>query len=324
MPADSASSIRAVTRDGGLDTDGAQALYAALLAGDMPSSDVETVTAAWRARRATLAETTGFVRALDARTARLERPADAPRPVLLPAYHGTRRGANLTALIALLLRRYELPVVVHGLGAAECLPPGDDTDATPDPAPGQPVSTFDVFREFAVLPASSPADAQTALRRNKLALVPLAVLAPGLARLVAGKQRLRPAALASTLAKLVDPFGGDGFRVVGTAPGDDCAGLRAFLLASRAEALLFEGTEGEPFADPAREPGIESFSAGARTLCAEPGGGCNEPPLPAAADARATAAWIADVLAGRQPLPSSIVTQLGCCLAGARGVGGAT
>ena len=65
---------------------------------------------------------------------------------------------------------------------------------------------------------------------------------------------------------------------------------------------------------------LEHVAAGVVTSCADAEGERieREPSLPAAFDAPATAAWIASVLAGAEPVPPSLVMQLGCCLAGAR------
>lgn len=323
MPADRAALIGAATRAGGLAAGDARALFAMLLDDELAASGAAALPAEWPDRRATPAELTGFVAALDGHTRKLERVGDAVRPVLLPSLHGTLRHANMTALAAFLLRRYEIPVVVHGLGADESVPLEGDVGATPGATRRNPVSTFDVFRELGTEPASTIEEAQTRLQRDWLVLVPLAVLAPGLARLVAREARPRRLALLCMLAKLIDPFCGDGYRVVGTGAADDRASMRAFLLASRSDALLLDGTEGEPFADPGGEAAIECISGGRSTPCAEPedGIGRDEAELPAPADVPATAAWIADVLAGRRPPPPSLVTQLGCCLAGARGLG---
>ncbi len=117
MPLDHALLIRAAARQGGeLGADDARALFAAMLAGEVAPHEFAPVLAAWRHRRGSLAEITGFMRALDAHAAGLECPPEGPRPVVLATYHGTSRQANLTALVALLLRRYEVAVLVHGPG----------------------------------------------------------------------------------------------------------------------------------------------------------------------------------------------------------------
>jgi anthranilate phosphoribosyltransferase len=244
---------------------------------------------------------------------------------LLPAYHGTRQQANLTALVALLLKRYEIPVLVHGPGRIRVAVTGGErsADAAPDDVSAGLVRTADVLWELGIEPAASLTDAQARLRHDGIAYVSSTVLTPGLARLFASPHSLPT--FAHSIALLIDPFGGGGYRVIGAASADELAAMRAFVLASRTDALLFEGTEGEPFADPRRQTRLEHVSGGVVTLCAdiEADGIDREPPLPAASDAAATATWIANVLAGTEPVPPPIIMQLGCCLAGARRLGAA-
>ncbi len=317
-----------------LGVDDARALFAAMLAGEIAPQELERILAAWRRRRASLAEMSGFMRALDAHSGRLEAPHEGPRPIVLPAYHGTRRQANLTALVALLLQRYEIPVLVHGIdGVAGSTGPGQeraddvvsDRDfAAPDGPSGHCVTTADVLRELGIEPAMSLADAQARLRQDNVAYAPVALLAPGLGQLLAGPTRGSLPIIVHSLALLIDPFAGDGYRVIGAPSADDLAVLREFLLASRTDALLFLGTEGEPYADPRRQTRLEHVAAGAVTCAdADREGIAREPSLPASSDAPTTAAWIANVLAGAEPVPLPLVMQLGCCLAGARRLGAA-
>jgi anthranilate phosphoribosyltransferase len=177
MPSDNALLIRAAAREGGeLGAEDARGLFAAMLAGEVAPHDLSPILAAWQARRASLAEMTGFMRALDAHTARLDRPHDGPRPVLLPAYHGTRHQSNLTALVALLLQRYETPVLVHGPGRQNATLAGDERSAgaAGNDARAGHVTTADVLWELGIEPAASLADALARLRHDKIAYVPSA------------------------------------------------------------------------------------------------------------------------------------------------------
>jgi anthranilate phosphoribosyltransferase len=329
MPLDKALLIGAAAREGGaLGVDDAQVLFAAMLAGEVAPRDLARILTAWRRRGASPGEVTGFVRALDAHAARLDSPPEGPGPVVLPAYRGTRRQANLTALLALLLKRYEIPVLLHGPGRRDAAPAGDEhgTGAAPDEVGGRLVATADVLWELGIEPAASLADAQARLRHDNIAYLASALLAPGLAALMALPSRDPLPPVVGTVALLIDPFRGGGYRVIGAASVGESAMLREFLLATRTDALLFEGAEGEPFADPRRQPRLEHITGGIATPCAEAEGDGNsgEPALPAAPDAVTTAAWIANVLAGTEPVPPPIVVQLGCCLAGARRQGAAT
>jgi anthranilate phosphoribosyltransferase len=177
-----------------------------------------------------------------------------------------------------------------------------------------------VLWELGVEPASSVADVQQRLDREGIAYAPIAVIVPALAGLLALRRRMGLRSSAHTLAKLIDPFRGAGFRVIAVSHPEYLARMREFLAASRADALLLRGTEGEPFANPRRQPQLEWFEAGVGSVPfeSETGPLAALPPLPAATDAVATAAWIAAALAGEVPIPLPILNQLACCLHGAR------
>ena len=285
-----------------LDRAAARVLGAAMLANQVPPLELGAILIAYRIKGETLDELLGFMSAVDDATARLASPHEALRPVVLPSYNGARRIPNLTALLALLLRRYQIPVLVHGMV--------DDDEHF-----GR-ITTAAVLWELGIEPAASIADAQVRLRREGIAYAPTPLLAPGLASLLALRRRLGVRSTAHTLAKLIDPFGG-GFRVVPVTHPDYVARMHDYLAHSHANALLMRGTEGEPFASPRRQPRLELFEDGVADVVFEVEG-VAPPALPATTDAPTTAAWITSVLAGEVPIPEPIVNQLACCLRGAK------
>ena len=305
-----------------LDDARAFALFAAMLAGEVPALEMGAILVALRIKGESLGETIAFMRALDAEVGRLEAPHDCPRPVILPSYNGARRHPNLTPLLALLLRRYGVPVLIHG--------PGDEPDdpaaaagaaagARSGAASGR-VTTLAILRELGIDAATSLAEAQRRVTQQHIAYVPTAVLVPGLMHLLRYRARLGMRSCAHSLAKLIDPFHGDGYRVVPVTYPGYLQRMRAFLAATRANALLLRGTEGEPFANPLRQVQMETFAGGVGTICAEKECGSlpATPPLPAAIDATTTAAWVNEALAGTTALPQPIIAQLACCLQAAR------
>jgi anthranilate phosphoribosyltransferase len=122
------------------------------------------------------------------------------------------------------------------------------------------------------------------------------------------------------LTKLIDPFGGASYRVVSVDNPSGLAPMRTLLAAARADSLLLVGCEGEPYTDPRRQVSLEDFTQGVATVVAGSANGVDLPPtrLPSSTRASATAAWVTRVLAGELPVPASILTQLSCCLIGAR------
>ena len=338
MPPDFAAMIREVGRGRhgvrDLDRATARTLFDAMLDDTVPELELGALTIAFRIKGEALPEMLGFLDALVQHAARLELPGDALRPVVLPTYNGARKAPNLTALVALMLRRFGIPVLLHGLGDdardADADDDGDDGGANPRdegkgaadaaaPLPGTAtfgrVTTLAVFRELGYAPATSLAQAQAQLARERIAYVPIDVLAPGLARLLARRTRLGVRSSAHTLAKLVDPFGGAGLRVVAVTHPDYLERMREVVVASGANALLMRGTEGEPYANPRRQPRIERFERGVATLAVEAEERSEAlPALPAGTDAVRTALWIEQALDGAVPVPLPIVNQIACCL----------
>jgi anthranilate phosphoribosyltransferase len=289
-------------RLGGLDEREADSLLSAMLDGGMGEIELGAALALLERRPVTLPELLGFGTALAQRCSRLKAPAGAARPVVFSSYHGLREHPHLLPLVALILQRLGVPVVVHG---------------TLDGAGG--VAAAYVFRELGVLPCASPVSAQSRLDERKLAFVPAAALAPGLADLLALKARLGFGAFVQALAKLLPPFASEALHVVGADAATGSALLREYFAASGLTALLLEGVEGEPFAHPRRRPRLEYVTAGGCKLLFESETGMLRHPvaLPAEHDAPTVAAWIRRALAGEVPVPLPLVNQIACCLYGA-------
>jgi len=93
----------------------ARQLYGAMLDGLVAELELGAIAIALRMKTESVDEMVGFLAAANERLPILQRPAGRARPVVIPSYNGARRGANLTPLLALLLRRHGVPVLVHGL-----------------------------------------------------------------------------------------------------------------------------------------------------------------------------------------------------------------
>jgi anthranilate phosphoribosyltransferase len=279
--------------------DDAKYLYGAMLDGGVPDLELGAILIALRMKGESTDEMSGFLAAANERVNALQNPNEGLRPVVIPSYNGARKGANLTPLLALLLQRFGVPVVVHGLLESF----------------GR-VTTGHIFRELGVLPAASLTQAQQVLLEQSLAFVPLPVIAPGMANLVALRARLGLRNAAHSLVKMLDPFRGDGVLLAAATHPAYMDTMRDVLCASGAHALLLRATEGEPFANPKRRPRIEHLHEGAADILfeAEHDSVKALPNLPEEADAAATAAWIRKVLDGQMPLPQPIANQLAACL----------
>jgi len=281
-----------------VDRDAARAMLAAMLDRASAADELDALFRAYRTRGEDVAEMAGFVDALQQRIVHFDPPADRSRPIVLATYGGVRRQPNLTALLALLLRRYGVPVLLHGTAETEKL--------------FGRVTTAAILWELGIEAARSAADAQQALVSEGVAYVSIEVLAPGFNALLAPHAKADPDA--QMLIKLVDPFGGGGVRVVCATRPEHLPRMRSFLSATSADALLLRGTEGEPFADPRRQPELEWFDRGVGSVLFDAESASRSASLPRGVDAAATAAWIAAALSGETPIPQPMLNQLAGCL----------
>lgn len=277
----------------------AQQLYAAILDGGVPDLELGALLIGLRIKGEGLDEMLGFLEAIDERIHRFEIPQGRVRPVVLPSYNGARKEANLTPLLALLLKRFGVPVLVHGLIEGY----------------GR-ITTGQIFRELGILPAVSPTQAQGQLRDNGLSFVPLSAIAPGLHNLLALRSRMGVRNSAHSLVKMLNPFAGESVLVAPATHPEFINLMRDLLLARHDIGLLLRGTEGEPFANPKRRPRLEFLHDGQAEVLfeAEHDSLRSLPTLPEGLDAPATAQWIRKVLDHQLALPKPIANQLACLL----------
>ena len=282
-----------------LSMEDAKQLYGAMLDGGVPELELGAIAIAWRMKSESVDEMIGFLAASNERLYGLRRPPGRLRPVVIPTYNGARKGVNLTPLLALLLQRFGIPVVVHGLieGFGR-------------------VTTAQIFRELGLPLSTSQTQAQQSLDEHGLVYVPLSAFAPGLANQLALRSRLGLRNSAHSLVKMLDPFKGEGLLLAAATHPDYLDMMRAVLAALGVHALLLRGTEGEPFANPKRRPRIEYLHDGAQDILfeAEHDSLKTLPQLPETCDATATAEWTRGVLAGTIAMPPPIANQLSCCL----------
>ena len=277
----------------------ARELMSAMLDGGVPDLEFGALLIALRMKGESLDELIGFYQAVDARLYKLSVPPAGPRPVVIPTYNGARRHPNLTPLIALWLRQFGVPVLLHGEMEGH----------------GR-VASVHVLRELGILPCTTLAQAENRLANDLLAYVPTSVFSPGLAAQLSARNRLGVRNSAHTLVKLFDPFNGLGLRLVSVSHPEYHALLSSFFAATGFDALLMRGTEGEPYANPKRRPELLYFDGGTPRVLfeAESGPIKSLPALPDTCDAVSTARWIKRVLAREVLVPLPIVNQLACCL----------
>lgn len=290
-------------RDGSrnLSDDQAFELMSAILDGGVPDLELGAILIAMRMKSEADSELRGFYRAIDSRLNRLKSPISDCTPIVIPSYNGARKEANLTPLLALLLRKMGIPVLIHGF-----------IDGN-----GR-ISTATVLRELGILPVSSLERAQEALNTDGMAFVPTGVLAPGLAELLSLRAKIGVRNSGHTLVKMINPFSEAALTLVSFSHPDYQAKLQRFYSEIQNTALLFRATEGEPFANPKRRPLLELWRGGQNETLFEAEAGVIQhlPNLPDSLDPSDTAQWTLEVLAGHIPVPTPIVHQVAACLYG--------
>ena len=306
-----ASYIRVIGRgkEGARSLTQAQAhdLMCQVLDGRVTDLEVGAFALAMRIKGESVEELAGFLQATEERCL----PVRPPRPaVLLPSYNGARKLPNLTPLLALLLAQDGIPVLVHG----------------PLQDPGR-VTTAEIFRDLGLPIARDGADIEHAWSRHGPVFVATDVLCPALARLLDVRRVVGLRNPGHTVAKILDPcrmaagvaadcgaVGAAALRVVNYTHPEYALLLRRFAAATRADAMLMRGTEGEPVADPRRLPQLDVHIGGVArpdlSRAAQAGVLTGLPVLPRSCDAATTALYIQSVISGATPAPMPLLEQV--------------
>jgi len=292
-----ATLIRQIEAGEGLGFVEARALGAALLDGGVPELETAAFMVAFNQHDPGLDAWLGLHAALAERLPDFIAPTGPFRTVILPTYHGVREHPHLTPLLALLLKSFGIPVLIHGV-----LEGGGGTAAAY------------VLRELGIMPCASVAQVNAQLQDEGIAFAPVALLSPGLAALLALRARLGIDGWVTRLAALADVLGEQSVRVTPVISGAEIAPTREVLEALGGRALLLQGCEGEAFADPLQRPDMVLVQDGQGQPVYEAhstaSGQANLPET----DARATGAWIDQVMREHLPLPLPIRNQLAACL----------
>lgn len=279
-----------------LNREQAEALFGAMLDGQVPDMELGALLIALRVKGESADEVAGFLAAMQARTAHLVAP-DGPRTVLLPSFNGARKQANLMPLVARLLAREGVPVLVFGR---------HDFDSRHSP--------FELLEAMGLPASQTLDDAQARLAAQRLAVLPLSLLNPGLNALMALRPRLGVRNSAHSLAKLLDPFPtGRAVRVVAvTHPEylDSMAAALPSLTAGGGRALLMRASEGEAYAHLRRKAHLIGFQDGEASPLHPADTTDLDWPLSPACEPGENAAFIQAVLAGQETLPTRIAEQV--------------
>jgi len=177
-----------------LDQETARMLYTHMLDGEVPDLEMGGILIALRIKGEGEAEMRGFYDAMQARTLRLTPPALKPMPIVIPTYNGARKQANLTPLLAILLRKLGFPVVVHGVSE--------------DPTR---VLTETIFTLLGIEPTLHGGQAQAKLEGHHPVYIPISTLCPPLEKQLAMRWRMgvrnsAPASRTRNMSRAWRPF----------------------------------------------------------------------------------------------------------------------
>ena len=292
-----ATLIRQIEAGEGLGFADARALGAALLDGGVPELETAAFLVAFNQRDPGLDAWLGLHAALAERLPDFVAPSGPFRTVVLPTYHGVREHPHLTPLLALLLKSFGIPVLIHGVLEG-----------------GGGAAAAYVLRELGIMPCASASQVNAVLDEEGIAFAPVALLSPGLASLLALRARLGIDGWVTRLAALADVLGERSVRVTPVASEAELAPTRAVLEALGGHALLLQGCEGEAFADPLQRPDMVLVHDGKGQSVYEAQPVSSMPANLPEADARATGAWTRQVMGDHLPLPLPIRNQLAACL----------
>lgn len=283
-----------------LDEETARELYGQILNNEVPEVELGAILLALRIKGEATTEISGFYRAMQQHVLRLTPPVGKPMPVVIPTYNGARKQANLTPLLAMMLRKLDFPVVVHGVS--------DDPDR---------VLTETIFSRLGIPAIQQASEAQSQLERDGLVYIPVSVFCPPLAKQLALRWRMGVRNSAHALAKLATPFAaGAALRLTSVSHPEYGSKIVDFFAGSEGRALLLHGTEGEVYANPQRCPQISLIDKQGAQVLYERDSNMPETPLilPESKDPQLTALWTERCIAGEKPLPLALKTELACCL----------
>lgn len=286
----------------GLAREQANALFSAILRGEVSDLELGAVLIALRVKGESNDELIGFLQAIAAHwpsdeslqavrslQALNQQSEVCGKPVVvIPSYNGARRKPNFTPLLAGLLAQKGYPVLVHGL----------QSDFT-----GR-VTSAEVFSHLNWVDVELNFPAPVYL--------PMAQIYPRIETLLQTRQVLGVRSCTHTLVKLIVPSLFDNALLVTSYTHPEFWNLqREVLCATGHTALVLRGHEGEPVAAPYRAPRMDGVKAG-RTWCiAEPENLFTEQPDPHPdIDAESTARLIEMWLNNPQEMPHGFARQL--------------
>lgn len=284
----------------GLSKEDTQKVFSAMLAGEVADIELGALLLAWRIKGESVDELAGMLDVAHTTCRTLDiAPNHNVMPVVIPSYNGARKQPNLVPLLALLLAREGVPVLVHGTTTFS----SRKTSAM-------------IFEELGISACKSMEEATSGLANERLAFLPIEVLSPELATMLAKRDLIGLRNSAHTIVKMLQPIGKhtehEALRLVNYTHPEYLHTLTEYFSTNPSNVLLARGTEGEAVADARRRVNILRVVNGQQHLVSEVEKGSVEAleELPSGLDINATAHYIKQVLAGHYEVPRPIAEQV--------------
>jgi anthranilate phosphoribosyltransferase len=291
------SDIRRLLQRRHLDEESMARLWGAILDDALDEVEIGAVVAALATHGETREELAGLHRAAQERMQHWA-PALASHAISIPAYGLVPGESLLVSLAAMLLRRFEVPVIVHGILDSPC-----------------GISSACVLRELGVLPCASFAQADEQLRSERIAFIPSQLLSPRFSSLIALRGRLGIENSAHLVAQALQPTGGSATRLSFSVAGTPSERFDSFAAEAGGDFVALWWPAGRSAASLSTRPRIESVRDGRRELLFEADvqemrSSIQQPPD----DAPGIARWIQRVVSGAIPAPIPAVNLVAACL----------
>jgi anthranilate phosphoribosyltransferase len=289
--------IRKLLQRRELEGDVMQRVWGAILDGALDDMEVGAILGGLAAASETRDELMGLYRATQERMGAWT-PSLASRAVAIPAYGLTPGESLLASLAAVLLRRFEVPVVMHGILDSPC-----------------GISAARILRELDVLPCATFAQADEHLARGGIAFVPAQLLSPRFAWMISLRGRLGIENAAHLVAQAIDPTRGAATRLSFSVAATRSARVDDIVEETSGDFVTLSWPQGRSPLNLATRPRIDSVRDGAREplFDADLQEMRTSVALPRD-DAAAMARWIERVASGAMPLPVPALNIVAACL----------
>lgn len=289
--------IRRVLQRKPLDTETMALLWGGILDEAVDAVEIGAVVGALAAAGETRTELAGLYRAAHARITRWSPPVR--NGIVSIAAYGLVPGESVAVSLACaLLRRFEIPVVIHGVLDSPC-----------------GVSTASVLRELGVLPCASFAQADEKLIAEGVAFLPAQLVSPAFASLIALRGRLGVENIAHLAAQALDPTQGIATRLTFSADGTLSERFESLAAEADGDSVAARWPEGRSPLTLSIRPRIERIRGGVREVLFE--ADAQETPTalaPPPDDAPGIAQWVRRATGGAVPVPIPALALAAACL----------